>query len=76
MLKDLLRSGANLVFDFNYYRSILKKTNLAFEKKTYVVGEAGKISCNMATSLYIYLRVKPEVTRFATFRAHGACIRE
>ena len=33
MLKDLLRSGANLVFDFNYYRSILKKTNLAFEKK-------------------------------------------
>ena len=33
MLKDLLRSSANLAYDFNYYTSISKKTNLVFEKK-------------------------------------------
>jgi hypothetical protein len=77
VLKDPLRSRANLAFDFNNCTPILfKKDELNFQKKTYLAEEAGKGSCNMVANSFTYLRVELEVMRYVTSPAYGTCIRE
>ena len=52
VLKYPSRCSANLAFDFNNYTSTLRKTDWTFKKKTYLVEETGKSSCNMVANFH------------------------
>ena len=55
VLKDLLRSSANRVFDFNYHTSILKNTNLAFWTEGIRTSSRGGRQNFMQQDQFIYL---------------------